>query len=174
MIKGSKHASETIEKIRKISTGRKLSQETKRKLSLVHMGRKKKPFSEEHKKNIGLARKGVKHSKETKIKIGLANKGEKSHLWKGGISTYERKLYLNNRRRVLKINASGSHTLGEWQNLKAQYNWTCPCCIKSEPEIVLTEDHIIPLSKGGSDNIENIQPLCRNCNSRKYTKIIKY
>ncbi len=68
----------------------------------------------------------------------------------------------------------GEHTWGEWQTLKIQYNYTCPSCGKHEPEIRLTQDHIIPLSRGGSDNIENIQPLCQSCNFRKHTKIIKY
>jgi len=81
---------------------------------------------------------------------------------------------LQKRRRARKLGAEGSHTSGEWETLKAQYNWTCPFCRRSEPKIKLTEDHIIPLSRGGSDNIENIQPLCRSCNARKFTKIIKY
>ncbi len=86
----------------------------------------------------------------------------------------DRVLHSNQLRRAMRRGNGGSHTFQQWETLKAQYNWTCPCCKKVEPEIKLTEDHIIPLSKGGSNNIENIQPLCRSCNCKKRTNIIKY
>lgn len=91
--------------------------------------------------------------------------------WKGG---RENKLWHNNNRRKTKIGNGGSHTMGEWDTLKAQYNWMCPSCKISEPKVKLSRDHIIPLSKGGSDNIENIQPLCLSCNSKKHDKVIKF
>lgn len=100
---------------------------------------------------------------------------EKNPAWKGGVTKAEGyNSFRASKRRIKKLFNGGFHTLGEWETLKAQYNWTCPACGKSEPEIKLTEDHIIPLIKGGSDNIENIQPLCRSCNSSKRVKIIKY
>jgi 5-methylcytosine-specific restriction endonuclease McrA len=97
--------------------------------------------------------------------------GKNHPKWKGG---YENTLMLRRKRRIMKLGNGGSHTLGEWEILKAQYNCTCPLCKKKEPDIKITEDHIIPLSKGGSDNIENIQPLCVRCNSMKGTKIIDF
>ncbi len=137
---------------------------------------KGKQFSEETKRKISRALTGRKLSEKTKLKMSESRKGDKSNLWIDGRT--ENKIYKNwlknkrnKQKRLLNKNGS-SHTFGEWENLKAQYNWTCPACKKSEPQIKLTEDHIIPLSKGGSDNIENLQPLCQSCNSKKHNKII--
>ena len=55
----------------------------------------------------------------------------------------------------------------DWVTLKEKYNYTCVCCLRSEADIKLSEDHIVPVSKNGSDKIENIQPLCKSCNSSK-------
>jgi 5-methylcytosine-specific restriction endonuclease McrA len=40
--------------------------------------------------------------------------------------------------------------------------------------VKLTVDHVIPISMDGSNNIENIQPLCRECNSAKHTQTIDF
>lgn len=81
--------------------------------------------------------------------------------------------------------AGGKHTLKQWQELKVEYNYTCPKCKRTEPEIKLTEDHIIPISKWKNwkesnprikyecNDIQNIQPLCKSCNAKKHSKIEK-
>ena len=70
-----------------------------------------------------------------------------------------------------KRDAGGRHTRKEWELLKAAYKYTCPACGKMEPKIKLTKDHIVPVSKGGPDFIENIQPLCWSCNSKKHNSM---
>ena len=82
-------------------------------------------------------------------------------------------LYTNTRR-ARKLEAEGSHTDEEWQELKAFYNFKCLRCGAQEPDIKLTRDHVIPLTQGGSDSIDNVQPLCARCNSKKNNKHIDY
>jgi len=96
--------------------------------------------------------------------------------WRGGVSNTEahrrwkaknpeRMAFLKARRYAREKGTIGKHSFEEWQALKKQYNNRCAICRKRK---VLTQDHIIPLSEGGTDYISNIQPLCRNCNSQKW------
>ncbi|WP_330203089.1 HNH endonuclease [Cyanobacterium sp. Dongsha4] len=43
----------------------------------------------------------------------------------------------------------------------------CQSCGKKENETQLNIDHIIPLAKGGSNDLSNLQTLCYQCNQRK-------
>lgn len=74
-------------------------------------------------------------------------------------------LHLKSQRRLREAAAPGWHTQEQWEDLKKQYGYRCKECGRENVE--LTKDHIIPLSKGGTNMIDNIQPLCRSCNSRK-------
>ena len=70
--------------------------------------------------------------------------------------------------------AEGKFTDAEWWHLAAKYDYTCLCCGKRDPELKLVPDHVIPLARGGSNSIENIQPLCDSCNRRKNARTVDY
>lgn len=76
------------------------------------------------------------------------------------------------RRRARKAQTGGSYTAKQWEELKVLYGYKCLCCQRTD--VKLTADHVIPLSKGGTSNIENIQPLCQTCNLRKSAKLIDF
>jgi 5-methylcytosine-specific restriction endonuclease McrA len=71
---------------------------------------------------------------------------------------------IENARRARKAGNGGSHTLQEWKEKLELFAYCCVYCGESKP---LTVDHKIPLSRGGTDDIMNIVPACRNCNSKK-------
>ena len=82
------------------------------------------------------------------------------------------------RRRARLKGAEGSYTQDEWDALVAQFDH-CPRCLRAWGDIkpkrpggsVITVDHIVPLARGGSNSIENLQPLCSSCNSAKGAKL---
>lgn len=78
----------------------------------------------------------------------------------------------NRKRRASKLSAPGFHTEEEFQALCSYYMDQCLAC--GDIPDKLTEDHVIPLVKGGSDDISNIQPLCKSCNCSKGAKTINY
>ena len=38
---------------------------------------------------------------------------------------------------------------------------------ENDEEVLMTKDHIIPKSLGGKNTLDNLQPMCQFCNSRK-------
>ena len=82
--------------------------------------------------------------------------------------------YQKHLRRIAKFKrrgAAGTYTNLEWQAVLDDYG---RCCLKCGSKDDITADHVLPISKGGSNMIDNIQPLCRVCNSVKFDKHIDY
>ena len=111
-------------------------------------------------------------------------------------SVQARLQYLKNRDRRLEVNKAwrlanpelaahhsrvrrglkngGKFTAKEFSDLCNHYGNVCLCCWRSAGLAKLTADHVLPLSKGGSNDISNIQPLCKSCNCKKHAKHIDY
>lgn len=59
--------------------------------------------------------------------------------------------------------------LEKWKSIGRR----CYLCKRYLPKIKITIDHVIPSSKGGSDDISNLMPACGPCNSSKGNKILR-
>jgi len=70
-----------------------------------------------------------------------------------------------NRRATLAL-ALGTYANEEWVELKYSYLGICPYC--GEKIVGATHrDHVVPISRGGSNSIDNIVPCCAPCNYKK-------
>lgn len=68
------------------------------------------------------------------------------------------------RRRARKRGNGGTFTSAEWRDKCALLGNVCIYCGEAKP---LTIDHKVPLSRGGTNDITNIVPACRDCNLTK-------
>lgn len=78
------------------------------------------------------------------------------------------RIYKSNNRAKRK-NSIGTHTPHEIDNLFNKQQGKCACCYES---IIngYHKDHIVPLAKQGTNDIYNIQLLCKLCNLRKSSR----
>jgi 5-methylcytosine-specific restriction endonuclease McrA len=70
------------------------------------------------------------------------------------------------RHRARKVNAPiNDLTAAQWREIKEHYGHRCVYCGRKMQR--LSQDHITPLSKGGSHTASNVVPACQSCNSIK-------
>jgi len=147
MKKGSKHRTESIQKISRSMIGHAVLTSTREKMSIKKKGR---PFS-----GVSYNRKGESLTELHKKRISESNKGEMSHRWKGGITKENHKLR-NSREyklwRVAVLERDGKKCIwcGSSENLHADH-------IKrfaDYPELRFA--------------IDNGRTLCRKCHQTTY------
>jgi 5-methylcytosine-specific restriction endonuclease McrA len=72
-------------------------------------------------------------------------------------------------RRARKKNAKGRATVTQIQARWDYYGRLCYLCMKT----AVASDHVIPLSRGGSNWPSNLRPICKSCNSRKNNRTLR-
>lgn len=108
---------------------------------------------------------------ERQAKFYVENKerlGKRNALWKK--TNPEQSRRQSSIRRAKLRASSGDHTVTEIRRLLVRQKNACAVCRCDIGKKKHTVDHIVPLARGGSNAIENIQLLCATCNKQKGTK----
>ncbi len=74
-----------------------------------------------------------------------------------------------NRRRTLVLGAKGTASAEQIQARVDLFGGKCWICCAPSTAI----DHVIPLSRNGTNWPSNLRPICKPCNSRKHNKMPK-
>jgi 5-methylcytosine-specific restriction endonuclease McrA len=154
----------------------------KARANLPHRIEARRKYQVEHKEEISeykkrLAAENKESVSASKRKHYELNRDEiiaRSKMWAEDNPEKVRQAKTNNhrKRRAARHASRGNFTVEEFKELCESYGNKCLAC--GDTEAVLEADHVVPLAKGGSDNISNIQPLCGSCNRKKFVNIIDY
>lgn len=73
-------------------------------------------------------------------------------------------------RRARMLGSEGAHTAGEVRRIRKMQRDRCATCSISLSDAGCHIDHIVPISKGGTNWASNLQMLCPRCNLKKSAK----
>ena len=69
------------------------------------------------------------------------------------------------RRNAAECEATGTFTWSEFMRIARRFDYRCAYCAGRDGQ--LDPDHVVPLSRGGSNSTTNLLPSCRQCNGDK-------
>jgi 5-methylcytosine-specific restriction endonuclease McrA len=154
----------------------------KARANLPHRVEARRKYREEHKEEISEYKKrwtaeneeSVNASKRKHYELNRDETIARSKKWGEENPEKVRQAKANNsrKRRAARHASPGNFTVEEFEALCGQYGNRCLAC--GDTEAALEADHVVPLSKGGSVNIGNIQPLCGACNRKKFVSAVDY
>lgn len=96
--------------------------------------------------------------------------GRENELRRKRYSANPQRILAYSHKRTAQIRAlPASLTTDEWENILAEFNYSCAYCGKAWFEIkgVLEQEHVVPVAQGGGYTADNIVPACRGCNAHK-------
>jgi 5-methylcytosine-specific restriction endonuclease McrA len=113
-------------------------------------------------------KKNKQHRQDLKIKRSEAGRKGAEKKWEKADTS---KFGETRKARLERAAKIGTHIQAEWEEMLNYFSCECVKCESTED---ISKDHITPIFMGGSDDISNIQPLCRKCNSAKGTDYTDY
>lgn len=85
-----------------------------------------------------------------------------------GLEVPEARRQVGNRaEHMARAQALGTHTAAQWRDAVRAAGGECAYCSRSFAGGVATKDHRTPVSRGGSDAIDNLAVCCMDCNAAK-------
>lgn len=105
-----------------------------------------------------------KHSKPKKFEAEIC--GEKIHALSDRYKTFFTKGY-----KCSCCGIEGKYFALEKDENSKRYHLNLYAVKDDGTEVLMTKDHIIPKSKGGTNHIENYQTMCQECNVNKGNKL---